>query len=68
MKRTRRKGLIFYTGGIVRTLGYFALILSGVGIGRNDSLAMVVFEMVVGHVLICAAEVIEEMNAESSKS
>lgn len=56
-------GLVFWLGGgIFRALGYFALMLGGICIARKDGLGVLIFELVVGHMLICAAEVINEMN------
>jgi len=66
--RLVRPGLIFWLGGgIFRTLGYFALVLGGICIARKDSLGVLIFELLVGHVLICAAEVIDQMNEERKR-
>lgn len=39
----------------LRGLGYYALVLAGVGVARIDSLGVVCAEVVIGHLLICAA-------------
>ncbi len=61
-------GLIFWLGeGVFRTLGYFALVLGGICIARKDGLGVLLFELVLGHVLICAADVIGKMNDERKR-
>ena len=62
-------GLIFWLGpGIFRGLGYFALLLAGICMAKKDPFWIFAFELLVGHLLICAAEVIGQMNAERERA
>ena len=58
-------GLIFWLGaGFFRTVGYFALMLSGVCIARRDGLGIFLFELLVAHLLICTSETIDQIKTK----
>ena len=61
-------GLIFWLGeGVFRVLGYFAFVLAGICAARKDGFGVFLFELLLGHVLICAAQVIDKMNDERER-
>lgn len=61
-------GLIFWLGeGVFRVLGYFAFVLAGICAARKDSFGVFLFELLLGHVLICAAQVVDKMNDERER-
>lgn len=61
-------GLIFWLGeGVLRVLGYFAFVLAGICAARKDGFGVFLFELLMGHVLICGAEVVDKMNEERKR-
>jgi hypothetical protein len=44
--------------GVCRTLGYVSFVLAGICIANGDSLGVLIAEVLIGHLLICAAEVL----------
>ncbi len=56
-------GLFMWLGeGVFRTLGYLMLFCSGVFFTQQNSLMAMLGSILIGHVSICAAEVIDEMS------
>lgn len=61
-------GLVFWLGpGVFRGLGYLALLLAGICMAKKDPFWIFAFELLVGHLLICAAEVIGQINDERKR-
>lgn len=61
-------GFVFVLGpGIFRGLGYFAVLLAGVCMAQRDPFWIFLLELLIGHFLICAAEVVGQMNDERKR-